>query len=324
MDANPSEPTHHSLLEDGSLVLSIDPAARPAVEHWIPGGARPVPVPAEGCIRVHSGRGTTVAVPAEPPTFDFGGIRCWSDPRTGQSVILTEDRTLQGVIDLHQDAADLWVAAGEEERLIRVRVECALNIAAGLLFGRRGRVLVHAAGFLAPDGSAWLLAGDTFSGKSSTCVTLIGAGWDFLADDQVVLGAHHGAEQVEVIGWARPFSLDDGYAAGTSLKRRSPVDAARLGPGRWRRSAALGGVLFPVVEPDAATRLERLSAADALGRLIRHAPWLPVDGIGARRVLDLLSRVASHPTYRLRLGSDTYATSESLIAILAPALRLPR
>jgi hypothetical protein len=320
VDAEPSAPTHHALLDDESLVLSVDPAARSAVEHWIPAMTSRVPSAAQGCIRVHAGAGRTLAVPACEATLEFMGLRCWFDHRTGRSVILTEDGTLEGVIDLQQDAADLWVAPGEHEALLRIRAECALNIAAGLLLGRRERVLLHAAAFVSPDGRAWLLAGDTFSGKSSTCATLVRAGWDYLADDQVVLGRHADAQHLELVGWARHFNLDDGFAEGTSLKRRSPVDPASLGPGRRQRSARLGGVLFPVIEANAATRLEPLSAGDVLGRLIRHAPWLLADASSARRVLDFLSTVASYPAYRLRLGSDAYATPESLIAALVPAL----
>lgn len=324
VDAQPSVPTHHSLLDDESLVLSIDPAARSAVEHWIPAATCPVPSAAGGCIRVHAGTGRTLAVPDGAATLEFMGLRCWFDHRSRRSVILTEDGTLEGVIDLPRDVADLWVVPAEHEARLRVRTECALNIAAGLLLGRRERVLVHAAAFVSPDGRAWLLAGDTFSGKSSTCATLIGAGWDYLADDQVVLGRHSDAQHLEVVGWARHFNLDDGYAGRTSVRRRSPVDPASLGPGRWRQRARLGGVLFPIVEADAATRLERMSSSDVLGRLIRHAPWLLADADGARGVLDFLSGVATYPAYRLRLGSDAYGTAESLIAAMAPALGSPR
>jgi hypothetical protein len=323
VDAKPSVPTHHALLDDESLVLSIDPAARSAVEHWIPAATCPVPTAAGGCIRVHAGAGGTLAVPDGAATLDFQGLRCWFDHRTGRSVLLTGDGTLEGVIDLQQDAADLWIAPGGHPGLLQVRTECALNIAAGLLLGRRERVLVHAAAFVSPDGRAWLLAGDTFSGKSSTCATLIGAGWNYLADDQVVLGRRSDAEHLEVVGWARHFSLDDGFAAGTSVRRRSPVDPASLGAGRWRQRAPLGGVLFPVVEADSPTRLEPMSSGEVLGGLIRQAPWLLADAGAARRVLDFLTGVATHPAYRLRLGFDTYAAAESLIAVLAPALGPP-
>jgi hypothetical protein len=324
VDAAPSAPTHHALLDDESLVLSVDPAARSTVEHWIPAATCPVPSAAGGCIRVHAGTGGALAAPDGAATLDFHGLRCWFDHRTGRSVILTEDGTLEGVIDLQQDAADLWIAPGGHPGLLQVRTECALNIAAGLLLGRRERVLVHAAAFVSPDGRAWLLAGDTFSGKSSTCATLIGAGWDYLADDQVVLGRRSDAQHVEVVGWARHFNLDDGYAGGTSVRRRSPVDPASLGPGRWRQSARLGGVLFPVVEAESATRLKPMRSSEVLGRLIRHAPWLLADADAARGVLDFLSRIATYPAYRLRLGSDAYAAPELLIAVLAPAVGPPR
>jgi hypothetical protein len=68
-------------------------------------------------------------------------------------------------------------------------VFAALTVAAALLLNRQGKLLLHAAAFVAPDGLAWLLIGDSHSGKSTTCASLMRYGLAFLADDQVVVSA---------------------------------------------------------------------------------------------------------------------------------------
>ena len=63
----------------------------------------------------------------------------------------------------------------------------ALTLSSALLLGRIGRALIHAAAVVDPFDRGWLLVGDSHAGKTTTCATLISAGWRFVADDQVVL-----------------------------------------------------------------------------------------------------------------------------------------
>jgi len=182
-----------------------------------------------------------------------------------------------------------------------------------------GRTLVHAGAVAAPGGRAWLLAGGTFSGKSTTCTTLIRGGWDWLGDDHVLLG-RDAAGLPRVEGWPRKFNLDHGYAAGASIGVRERVDPDGFGPGRWRRTAPLGGVLFPRVEAERPTALARLAAADALARLLDLSPWLLVDPGAAPSILALLGEAARTPAYELRLGGDCYGDSVRLQQVLTPVL----
>jgi hypothetical protein len=174
---------------------------------------------------------------------------------------------------------------------------------------------------IAPDGGAWLLVGGSFSGKSTTCLNLIRRGWDYLADDHVVLGYEPGAVSVE--GWPRKFNLDLGYESGVSQGVRSRVDASAWGPGRWRRSAPLAGLLFPRVEAGSPTTLERIRGAAALSALLRQSPWLIADPGTAAGVLRLLGKSAESPAFELRLGNDCYTNGEQLLAVLQPALARP-
>jgi hypothetical protein len=315
--AAPPRTRVHALLQDGSLALSVADGAAALVAPWIPaddGAAEPAP----DARWIHVRRGDVAALtpPAETPSLEFMELRCWFDRAAARAVLLGEGGALSGTVDLPGGTAVVHVAAGGAGQHLQARVEAALNIAAGLLLGRGGRILVHAAAFVGPDGRAWLLPGDTFSGKSSTCANLVRAGWDYLADDQVVVGRGDGGAGLEVEGWHRAFSLDDGFASGTSLRRRSPTDPGTLGQGRWRRRAPLGGVIFPRVEAGEPTRLEPLSRAEALAGVMRQTPWHMADPDAARGVLDLLTRMVSGPVRRLRLGFDAYRDPSRLIACL--------
>ncbi|HEX2206129.1 MAG TPA: hypothetical protein VHG93_00485 [Longimicrobium sp.] len=323
---------------------SADPSrsADPPEECAAP--ARAVPSSAPARIRVVRLRGRPFALPQGEPTVEMQRVRAWLDEDAGRACLAAEDGHVCGVVDLARGRAVLGVhAAAPFSRQREEDLAYALTVAAALLLGRRGasgsaypcrsprdarsfmpgdavqrtaRALLHAGAVVAPDGRAWLLVGDSHSGKTTTCATLIRAGWEWLADDQVVLGVERNGT-VRAEGWPRAFTLDEGYAAGTPRGRRAPADPAGLGPGRWRRSAQVGGVLLPRVQADAPTAMEPAHAAEVLGALIRQSPWLLADRMAAPAVLELLSQTARLPSYRLRAGLDSYGDTKLLQKIVA-------
>jgi hypothetical protein len=137
-----------------------------------------------------------------------------------------------------------------------------------------------------------------------------------------VLGPDDGGALV-VEGWPRRFNLDLGYAAGESRGVRSRMDPEAFGPGRWRRCAPLGGVLFPRVEATSPTAATPLHPAGALSRLLQQSPWLLADPGAARPLLALLERAARHPAFELRLGADSYADPARLRAVVETAASSP-
>src|SRR5690606_39524838 len=122
---------------------------------------------------------------------------------------------------------------------------------------------------------------------------------------------------VVVQGWPRAFHLDRGYHAGESTGARVAVDPESFGPGRWRRSARVAGVVFPRVEADCPTAAIPLPAADAFARLVRQSPWLLADRTVARDVLALLTAAVAGPRIHLRLGRDAYRDAGRVLDALA-------
>jgi hypothetical protein len=193
-----------------------------------------------------------------------------------------------------------------------------LTVATATLLGRLGRAMVHAAAVIAPDGGAWMLAGDSHAGKSTTCATLLDAGWRYCSDDHVVVSASPlGGVQVE--GWPRLLHLDRGWVGCTPQGgARASVDAFARWPGYWQPSARVMGVLLPVVDPLEPTRLIPCTAATRLSALIRQSPWLFADTETAPAVLSVLRRLALLPGAVLRLGRDSFRRPVQLQSVLSP------
>ncbi|HKP76123.1 MAG TPA: hypothetical protein VJT67_11315 [Longimicrobiaceae bacterium] len=311
-------PEVFALLEDGSLALSADPRTLELLEGWLPRAPRRRETHG-GAAWIHVDPGAEhPVVPEREPDLQLFGVRGWVLPAEERVVLADVDGRIGARIDLAARSAEVGMDPGPDPPDQR-DVFATLTIAAALLLGRLGRTLVHAAAVVDPGGSAWLLPARSFGGKSTTCITLIQAGWNYLSDDHVILTAGDGAVHAE--GWPRPFNLDVGYAAGVSAGVRARTDPGGLGPGRWQSSAPVAGLLFPRVEAELPTALSPLHPAGALTLLLGEAPALLADPATAPEALALLTRVASRlPAYELRLGADCYCNSDRLQFTLREAL----
>lgn len=334
MRALPSR-VHTPLTADGALVLAVEHALAAAVAAWLPahlrlsarmppstapiGGTRPgAPAPTAARILVREAHpASTHPRPAAldaAPDLVAANVRLW---RVGEQLFLdAPGEACEGQIDLA--AARATISA--PRTVDRTTLHTMLLLASAYLLGRLGRALVHGATLVAPDGRAWLLVGDTHAGKTTTCATLVEAGWRYCADDHAIL--HSWGAGVAVEGWPRLFHLDRGWEAGVPAGGlREDVDAFTRWPDRWRATAPLGGVLCPHVQAEVPTRLAPLGAADRLAALLRQSPWLTLDPTAAPTLLALLQRVASCPGATLQLGRDTFRRPEPLATVLAPLLR---
>jgi len=319
-DDGPEWAAARELLRDGTLAIRADAPACPLVEAWLPRilVRSPAPATVRAWIGVRAGR-PEFAAPSGPHALDLRGVLGWV-PGDGTILLHGPGGGVSASIDLPARRAEVRVdpeVRTEEE--VGLEVFAALTLASAFLLGRMERSLIHAAGIVAPDGRGWLLVGGTFSGKSTTCVNLIRAGWDYLADDHVILG-RDAAGALNVEGWPRRFNLDVGYHDGASQGVRTRVDPGAFGPGRWCPTVPLAGLLFPRVEAASSTELLEIHPAGALGRLLQQSPWLLADGAAAPAVLALLGDAARAPAHALRLGGDTYRDPGRLAALLREGL----
>lgn len=313
-----------ALLEDGTLRITADAAGKAQVGYWLPripaGAVDPARTRALIDVRLSD---VVAARPETPPGMILDPVEAWIHGADAVT-LRARDGSVGGTVDLAAMKATLALTP-EAARPVATALEprnaavfSALTLSSALLLNRMERALVHGAAIVAPDGRAWLLVGDAFAGKTTTTVNLIQAGWDWVSDDTVVLGRSDDGSVV-VQGWPRAFHLDRGYHAGESTGTRDTVDPDSFGPGRWRRSARVAGVVFPRVEADLPTDAAPLPAADAFARVVRQSPWLLADRSVARDVLALLTATVSGPRVHLRLGRDSYRDTGRLLEVLAAA-----
>ncbi|HEV7590074.1 MAG TPA: hypothetical protein VGO40_18295 [Longimicrobium sp.] len=308
------------LLADGALRLEAAPELLPLVRRWLPllPYAETASSSDGAVIRVAASDPARLPAPSGAPVLRLGAADVWVDDAAGTARLRCTGGSA-GEADLARGAAALVPAPGDRaaDGVVAWDLFSMCTLASALLLGRMHRALVHAAAIVAPDGGAWLLAGDARAGKSTTSVNLISAGWRFVSDDNVVL--FRGADgAVRVEGWPRRFHLDEGWEAGTPLHRRGEVDPHERWPGQWVRTAPLAGLLFPRVAADRPTELAPIPAPDALVALMRQSPWLLADRACAAEVLAFLRSACERPAFSLRLGLDSYRDTDRLLEVLKP------
>nr|MCU0626959.1 hypothetical protein [Gemmatimonadaceae bacterium] len=192
-------------IADGRVRL-LGAVDAPGVSAWAPIAHRHA-VPAAATITL-----ATTAWPlrtagaSRPRDLAWGDLHAWVEHPAASVVMHAGPAAaprLVGTADLTRGTATVTVphAAAVAD------VAGALLLASGILLAQHGHLLMHAGAIVAPTGEAWLLVGDTHSGKSTTVATLIAAGWRWVADDTVVVTAD-ATGTLTAAGWVRQPHLD--------------------------------------------------------------------------------------------------------------------
>ncbi len=113
-------------------------------------------------------------------------------------------------------------------------------------------VFVHA-GCVAVDGSALLLPGRSFSGKSSMVAALVRAGAEYLSDEYAVLDP-----EGRVVPYPRPISV-----RGKGMVQDADVPASAFGAVAADRPHRVGGLAFLTYGPEATFTATELAAGEA-------------------------------------------------------------
>ena len=253
------------------------------------------------------------AIPAGLSAFDVaGGGTCYTDGRTSYIDI---DRSVVAIGLPDRAAVEVWIDGPlplESPALTRL-VTYALSAA----LRQRRRFELHSAAVVDPEsGAGVLIAGPSGSGKSTMAVHLASAGWPFLTDDVLLLGA----EPDGVTAWPlrRRFAITpETYAASGFLQARTALEDLEIQEGKrpfaphevfaggFRDCCRPGVLLFPELTGAARTDVARLATGDTMARLIRMSPWSCYDRATAPQHLEVLSRLARQTTgYAVRAGRD--------------------
>lgn len=200
--------------------------------------------------------------------------------------------------------------------------EDVLMISLAPLYRRRGWFPLHAFAALAPNGRVALITGQMGSGKTTTGLSLLNAGWKLLSNDSPLLTVRDG--QIRVLAYpGRLSAFDNSLARFENLKKfiparpvPGPPDSPSPGSSQkrvfraeevfadpWATSGRAGGVFFPqIVQGLERSELVEVVAKEALLRLMPQAieGW-DKEAIGQH--MQLLGRLVEQvPCYTLRLS----------------------
>jgi hypothetical protein len=183
---------------------------------------------------------------------------------------------------------------------------------------RRALFELHSAALVDPhSGTGVLIIGPSGSGKSTQTVHLAAAGWPFLTDDVLLLGEEGAAIQAWPL--RRCFAItSETFAASRFLQTRpsfDPIavqedDKQQFAPhgvftAGFRDSCLPGTLVFPELSGGSRSRVSRLSAGEAMARLIRMSPWSCYDRTTAAGHLAVLSALARQArAYAVLAGTD--------------------
>lgn len=177
---------------------------------------------------------------------------------------------------------------------------------------------LHAAGLVEPEtGAGFVFVGTSNSGKSTLTIRLAHSGWRYLSDDMLVL--NEVGEGVEAYGLRRLFSVSARSLAGSRLPRldealgttvasdpsKNRLEPSVVFPGARAEKCKPEVLCFPRLTGEERSRLEAISHAEAMARLIKLNPWSSYDVAAARGNLRVLGRLVSQTrTFALSAGRD--------------------
>jgi hypothetical protein len=180
------------------------------------------------------------------------------------------------------------------------------------LLASRGLYLIHAAA-LERNGRGVLMPGVSRSGKSTSCVALMRAGYRCLSDDKPFLRGN--SKGIELLAFPEKLDVTDQTVsfipelctASTALTpgyRKKQFHPEAIYPGSTVNAVQPDLILFPRISGESASRLERLPKATALEMILPHS-LLVFDRTTSADHFQLLARlVAGADCYRLHFGHN--------------------
>lgn len=196
-----------------------------------------------------------------------------------------------------------------------------------MLLRRHGYYGLHANG-LVGGGRGYMIVGASGSGKTTLTLSLVRAGWQYVADDALLLKD----EPAAVVGLA----LRRSFACTAQTLAHFPELAAAAGdiaPG-CKGAVALDGLfpesfiprctpavlLFPRIAGGAQSLLEPLAPTQAVLALLPQSAGMFTDHASSRQQLATLVRVAHQASsYTLLLGDDVFDEPGALVNLLSTA-----
>jgi hypothetical protein len=190
----------------------------------------------------------------------------------------------------------------------------------------RGGAMLHSAA-VGIDGAGLLIAGPSGSGKSSSALACVDAGFSFASDDYVLIDAAHppsahmayATAKVLRSSLARHVHLAPHFRNLAREDEKPMLFVHELAPNRIGSALSLGAVVLPVVAHRATTGLSPIRPAEMLRALAPSSVMLfPLAGDAAfRRMADLCREL---PCWRAELADDPADVAGALRELLAKSV----
>jgi hypothetical protein len=266
---------------------------------------------------------TPPEIPDHWPRFDVAGGTCAT---RGRAAYIAVERSVVTIAD----GAPITLAIEGRLPFDSPALTRLVTYALSAALRRQGRFELHSSAVVDPaSGRGVLIVGPSGSGKSTLTVHLAAAGWPFLTDDVLLLAPGPAG----VIAWPlrRAFAITpQTFAASAYLQARTtlddlnaaavkqPIAPHALFADAFRESAAPAALIFAELTGAERTHVARLSAGDAMARLIRMSPWSAYDRATAPAHLGALSALARQAAaHALRAGRDLLDPEASVRAVSA-------
>jgi len=212
---------------------------------------------------------------------------------------------------------EVWInpaGTSDFQELIRV-----VSYAFSSALRRCGLFELHSAAVVDPTSNKGvLIIGPSGSGKSTLTTQLAAAGWPYLTDDVLMLGARNS----EIAAWPirrcfaiteQTLSQNQFLQTRVSFAQLGNAEKARFQPHEvfvsgFKASCNPRSLFFSQVSHKEESRISPLSAGEVMTRLLRMSPWAAYDQSTAREHLSGLSRLAQQCK-----GFDLFAGSDFLL-----------
>lgn len=257
-------------------------------------------------------------------------------PGEGLSIMTANDQAIWVVlpgqatltIERGRRLAEIAILSGKERRIAGSCFMLALEDA----IDRSGQFILHAACLELPDGrGSVLIHAPSGTGKTTTTLAMLGAGFGLCSDDATILRMTDGA----IVAWGLPRDLKVHRNTAAMLPWVMPLligewdeqderalPRARLGD-RFRLAGRepkpVAGVFSLARSPDGRSAVEPLSPVEAAVELTADNVRVGATGllpIQARRFDGVLALLDSAPTFRLSVGSDLDAIAPAVLRAL--------
>jgi len=194
------------------------------------------------------------------------------------------------------------------------------------LLREHGLYGLHANG-LVKDGFGILIAGGSGSGKSTTALSLIKQGWDYLSDDVTLF--RHSSNGIETIAFQKGFSFDPHLAdrypelnkplkASSFNGQKRFLDINSIYPNRFLSSCFPKVLIFPKIVSQNKSHLIPIDRSKALILLIDNSGGIMVDKKKVVKQIEVLKQlVYQTDSYQLLAGRDLYEEPEKICEIVS-------